>query len=129
MPKTNMEIVRSTYEGSPKHLIEALSEQVEWTEAAGLPYGGTYHGVEAIVEHVFDYLSKEWDGFNPNVHAYHQVKDKNMVMVEGTYSGTYTKTGKEIQADFVHVFTFQNEKIIRFKQYVDSHVIRQAMTV
>ena len=43
MPKSNLEIIRSTYEGSAssnaKHLAEALSEKVEWTEAEGFPYG------------------------------------------------------------------------------------------
>lgn len=43
MPKSNLEVIRSTYEGSAssnaKHLAEALSEKVEWTEAAGFPYG------------------------------------------------------------------------------------------
>ena len=53
MSKSNLEIIRSTYEGSAsnaKHLAEALSEKVEWTEAEGFPYGGTYIGVEAIME-------------------------------------------------------------------------------
>ena len=57
MPKSNLEIIKSTYEGSAssnaKHLAEALSEKVEWTEAEGFPYGGTYTGVEAIMENVF----------------------------------------------------------------------------
>ena len=39
MPKSNLEIIQSTYEGSAssnaKHLAEALSEKVEWTEAEG----------------------------------------------------------------------------------------------
>ena len=43
MSKSNLEIIRSTYEGSAssnaKHLAEALSEKAEWTEAEGFPYG------------------------------------------------------------------------------------------
>lgn len=39
MPKSNLEMIRSTYEGSAssnaKHLAEALSEIAEWTEAEG----------------------------------------------------------------------------------------------
>ncbi|MFE7084057.1 nuclear transport factor 2 family protein [Priestia megaterium] len=127
--RTNLEIVRSTYEGSPKELIEALSRQVEWTESAGYPYGGTYYEVEAIVEHVFSRLSSEWIDFKPTVSVYHEVKGKDIVIVEGTYSGTYKHTGKTFQADFVHVFELKNQKIVKFKQYVDSHIIQQAMIV
>ncbi|PFV93191.1 DUF4440 domain-containing protein [Priestia megaterium] len=127
--RTNLEIVRSTYEGSPNDLIGALSKQVEWTESAGYPYGGTYHKVEAIVEHVFNRLSSEWIDFKPTVSVYHEVKGKDTVIVEGTYSGTYKQTGKAFQADFVHVFELKNQKIVKFKQYVDSHIIQQAMIV
>lgn len=46
MSKSNLEIIRSTYEGSAssnaKHLAEALSEKAEWTEAEGFPYGDLY---------------------------------------------------------------------------------------
>jgi ketosteroid isomerase-like protein len=38
------------------------------------------------------------------------------------------KTGNAFQADFVHIYKLKNGKIIKFKQYVDSHVVQKAMT-
>ncbi|EEM61280.1 hypothetical protein bthur0007_7400 [Bacillus thuringiensis serovar monterrey BGSC 4AJ1] len=131
MSKSNLEIIRSTYEGSTssnaKHLAEALSEKAEWTEAEGFPYGGTYIGVEAIMENVFSRLGSEWDDYKASVNTYHEVNGKDVIIAEGIYSGVYKKTGKSFEAEFVHVWQLENGKIVKFKQYVDSHIVREAM--
>ncbi len=131
MPKSNLEIIQSTYEGSAssnaKHLAEALSEKIEWTEAEGFPYGGTYIGVEAIMENVFSRLGSEWDDYKASVNTYHEVSGKDVIIAEGMYSGVYKETGKSFEAEFVHVWQLENGKIVKFKQYVDSHLVREAM--
>lgn len=131
MPKSNLEMIQSTYEGSAssnaKHLAEALSEKAEWTEAEGFPYGGTYIGVEAIMENVFSRLGSEWDDYKASVNTYHEVSEKDVIIAEGMYSGVYKKTGKSFEAEFVHVWQLENGKIVKFKQYVDSHLVREAM--
>ncbi|MGG0303004.1 nuclear transport factor 2 family protein [Bacillus albus] len=131
MPKTNLEIIRSTYEGSAssnaKHLGEALSEKVEWTEAEGFPYGGTYIGVEAIMKNVFSRLESEWDDYKASVIMYHEVNGKDVIIAEGVYSGVYKETGKSFEAEFVHVWQLENGKIVKFKQYVDSYIVKESM--
>lgn len=133
MPKSNLEIIQSTYEGSAssnaKHLAEAFSEKVEWTEAEGFPYGGTYIGVEAIMENVFSRLGSEWDDYKASVNTYHEVSGKDVIIAEGMYSGVYKETGKSFKAEFVHVWQLENGKIVKFKQYVDSYIVREAMKV
>ncbi|MGG0123569.1 nuclear transport factor 2 family protein [Bacillus paranthracis] len=133
MSKSNLEIIRSTYEGSAssnaKHLAEALSEKVEWTEAEGFPYGGTYIGVEAIMENVFSQLGSEWDDYKARVNTYHEVSEKGVIIAEGIYSGVYKKTGKSFEAEFVHIWQLENRKIIKFKQCVDSYIVREALKV
>lgn len=64
-----------------------------------------------------------------SVHTYHEVKGKDVIIAEGVYSGMYKETGKAFQADFVHVWELRDGKIVRFKQYVDSHVVQNAMTL
>lgn len=130
-PKTNLEMIKSTYEGASasenaQNLLTALSKHIEWTEAEGSPYGGTYIGVEAVIKNVFNRIDSEWVDFKAHVNSYHEVKDKNIIIAEGTYSGTYKETGKIFQADFVHVWELEYEKIVKFKQYVDSYTIQMA---
>ena len=42
----NLDLIRSTYEGSSedngRNLLAALAPDAEWTEAEGFPYSGTY---------------------------------------------------------------------------------------
>ncbi|MGG0813480.1 nuclear transport factor 2 family protein [Paenibacillus alvei] len=125
--QANVDIIRRTYEG-PEFLLEALTDSTVWTEAEGYPYGGTFHGAASIKSNVFDRLGTEWDNFVATVHTYHEVSSQNIVIAEGVYTGTYKATGKSIRAGFAHVWRLADGKIAAFKQYVDSHIVVQAMS-
>lgn len=127
---TNVDVIRATYEGSSeqnsKHLLAALAPDTTWTEAAGFPYAGTYTGPEAIIANVFHRLATEWVGYRAEVHSY--LADGDRVVAFGVYSGTYMKTGKAMTASFAHLYQLKHGKIISMEQYVDSAMVRQAMT-
>ncbi|MDH1701679.1 MULTISPECIES: nuclear transport factor 2 family protein [Comamonas] len=126
---TNLDIIRATYEGTSeengKHLLAVLAPDATWTEAAGFPYAGTYVGAEQIVAGVFQRLGTEWEGYTAKAHTY--LADGDRVAAFGIYAGTYRKTGKAMTATFAHLYHLQNGKIIRMEQYVDSHLVQQAM--
>lgn len=126
---TNLDIIRATYEGTSeengKHLLAVLAPDAAWTEAAGFPYAGTYVGAEQIVAGVFQRLGTEWEGYTAKVHTY--LADGDRVAAFGVYAGTYRKTGKAMTATFAHLYHLQNGKIIRMEQYVDSHLVQQAL--
>ena len=125
----NLELVRSTYEGpsaeNGKHLLAALAPEAEWVEAAGFPYAGTYVGAEAIVANVFRRLATEWIGYRADVATY--MENGDHVAAFGFYSGTYKATGRSMRASFAHLYTLKAGKIVRMIQYVDSHMVRQAI--
>lgn len=62
---TNGDIVRGLYEafgrGDVPAVLGVLDENIEWTEAEGFPYGGTFHGPQAVLENVFMKLGTEWE--------------------------------------------------------------------
>ena len=65
---TNLEIVRSTYEGknseaNGRNLAAYAAQDIAWTEAKGFPYGGTYTGLDAIGKNVFRRLATEWTDY------------------------------------------------------------------
>ncbi|MDB5500964.1 MAG: hypothetical protein JWR89_866 [Tardiphaga sp.] len=126
---TNLDLVRATYEGSSdengRNLLAVLAPNVEWTEAEGFPYAGTYVGPEAIVAGVFRRLATEWTGYRAAVHTY--LEDGDRVAAFGVYSGTYNATGKSMRAAFAHLYELKGGKIMRMMQYVDSHVVQQAL--
>jgi len=100
---SNLAIIKSTYEGNSeengKKYQAYLAENAEWTEAAGFPYAGTYIGFEEVAKNVFARLGSEWEGYKVEVSDY-----------------------------FVHIWKLQNQKIVKFKQFVDSYLVQNAMS-
>ncbi|HTA42939.1 MAG TPA: nuclear transport factor 2 family protein [Bryobacteraceae bacterium] len=121
----NLDLIRSTYEIGPSVLLPALAPDVEWTEAAGFPYAGTYRGVDAIVKSVFARLGSEWEGFKPNLQDLYDAGET--IIGTGFYEGTYRATNRPMRASFAHVFTLKDGKIVRFVQYVDSRKVWEAI--
>jgi ketosteroid isomerase-like protein len=127
---TNLELIRSTYEGSSedngRNLLAVLSPDVEWTEAEGFPYAGTYVGPDALIEGVFRRLGAEWTGYHADVHTY--LADGDRVAAFGVYSGTYNATGKPMTAPFAHLYQIKDGKVIRMTQYVDTVLVTRALS-
>jgi len=122
---TNLETVKSMYEQGPPAVLAALAPDVEWTEAAGFPYAGTYHGPDEVAKNVFAKLGGEWDGFRVDVEAFHDAGDT--IITRGFYRGAYKKTGRSMAASFAHVLTLKGGKVVRFVQYVDSKKVWEAI--
>jgi ketosteroid isomerase-like protein len=127
---TNLEIVRSTYEGKTseengKNLAKYVADNISWTEAKGFPYGGTYIGLDNITKNVFSRLGSEWIDYKFTPEDYVASDDK--VVAYGTYSGTYKVTGKPFTARVAHVWKLKDGKIISFEQFVDSKPVNDAI--
>ncbi|QCJ01063.1 nuclear transport factor 2 family protein [Agrobacterium larrymoorei] len=126
---SNRDIIRRTYEGSSeengKNLLAVQSPDIEWTEAAGFPYVGTYVGVDALMRGVFHRLATEWGGYRAEVHTY--LADGERVAAFGIYSGTYKATGRSMTAHFAHLYELWDGKILRMQQYVDTAMVQDAL--
>ena len=106
-------------------MLGFLSPDIDWTEAEGFPYGGTYHGPKAVLEGVFMRLGSEWNGFAAVPDEF--VDAGEVVIALGKYSGAYKATGKSFQAHFAHVWRVKDGKAFRFTQYVDSLLVHRAL--
>jgi ketosteroid isomerase-like protein len=127
---TNLEIVRSTYEGKTseengKNLAKYVAENITWTEAKGFPYAGTYIGLESITRNVFSRLGSEWIDYKFTPEDY--IADENKVVAYGTYTGTYKASGRYFEARVAHVWKLKDGKIISFEQFVDSQTVNNAV--
>ena len=127
---SNINSIKQVYqafaEGDVPTVLGALSPEIDWTEAEGFPYAGTYHGPRAVLEGVFMRLGSEWNGFAAIPDEF--IDGGDTVVVLGKYSGAYKKTGKSFQANFAHVWKMQDGKAIRFIQYVDTLLVHRALT-
>jgi len=121
--------IKALYEafakGNIPSVLDILSRDIDWTEAEGFPYGGTYHGHKAVLEGVFMRLGSEWEGFACVPHEF--IDGGDSIVALGKYSGTYKTTNKSFQADFAHVWKLRDGKAVRFVQYVDTLLVQRAL--
>lgn len=128
MSNQNLAEVQSAYaafsRGDIPGVLGILDASVEWTEAEGFPYGGTYHGPAAVLEGVFMRIGADWASFE--VVPREIIDGGDTIVALGQYRGGYKTTGKSFQAEFAHVWKFRNGKVIRFLQYVDTLLVDRA---
>ncbi len=126
---TNLEIIKSTYEGKTseengRNLAKYVSDDISWTEAKGFPYAGIYIGLESVTRNVFSRLGSEWIDYKFTPEDY--VASNEKVVAYGTYSGTNIQTRKFFKARVAHLWKLKDGKIISFEQFVDSQTVNEA---
>src|SRR5215510_192964 len=119
------QVYQAFAEGDIPSVLGFLSPEIDWTEAEGFPYGGTYNSPKAVLEGVFMRLGSEWEGFAAVPDEFIDAGDT--IVVLGKYSGKYKKTGKSFEANFAHVWKMQDGKAARFIQYVDTLLVHRAL--
>lgn len=122
MTTANEETVQGIYDalerGDIDHVVSTFDDDIEWHEATGGPYGGTYRGPDAVVENVFTPLGTEWEEFVIDLERL--VADDGTVVGLATYHGTYGDTGERFDAPVAHVWDLEDDEVVRFQQYVDT---------
>jgi ketosteroid isomerase-like protein len=125
----NVDVVRSFYEsvegGRLPDALALLAPDVAWTEMAGFPYAGTYHGPDSVRDDVFARFPVDWASFAMDVDEILDAGDT--VVGVGTYSGTGRESGNAMRARVVHVFRFREGKIAAFEQFTDTAKVREAV--
>lgn len=124
----NVDALKSGYaafaKGDIPTVLSLFDPKIEWTEAEGFPYAGTFVGHDAVVQNVFQKLGTEWDGFK--VEAKEFIDGGDRIVALGKYSGTCKATGKSFEADFAHVWTFRGGIALKFYQYADTALVQAA---
>ena len=122
------EVVRRQYLASAAGDLEALratlAPDVEWTEMAGFPLAGTYRTPETVTESVMERLGSEWAAWTAHDDTY--VVDGENVVVLARYTATHRSTAKPLDVRVAHHFVVRGGLIVRFEQFVDTALVRDA---
>jgi uncharacterized protein len=128
--ETPAQVVRRHYIASAQTDLEALrgtlAPDVEWTEMAGFPLAGTYRTPEGVTTSVMQRLGSEWDDWTAHDDTY--VVDGENVVVLARYTARNNATGKDLNARVAHHFVVRGGRIVRFEQFVDTALVRDAAT-
>ncbi|MDQ3802765.1 MAG: nuclear transport factor 2 family protein [Acidobacteriota bacterium] len=131
MSQENVEVIRGLYEafgrGDVPAVLGQMDQGIEWREADNFIYAdrNPYVGPQAIVEGVFARLGSEWEGFT--VMPEEWLDAGNHVVVLGTYAGRHRETGREVRAQFAHVWGVRGGRVVRFQQYTDTKQFAEAV--
>ena len=131
MSQENVQVIRGVYDAFGKGDMEAVLEQmdqsIEWNEAENYLYAdrNPYVGPQAVLEGVFMRIGADWEGFTVAPDELLDAGDR--VVAFGTYTGTHKATGREVQAQFAHVWGLREGKVVSFQQYTDTKQFADAV--
>jgi uncharacterized protein len=122
MGEQSVEVVRGVYEafgrGDVPAVLGAMADDIEWYEAEGMPYGGVYHGGEAVAQNVFGPLIEDISDFAVTPEEF--IASGDTVAAVTRYTGTGKATGNRLNLLAVHVWDVSDGKITRFRQFMDT---------
>jgi ketosteroid isomerase-like protein len=117
---SNLEIVQNAYEafgrGDIESVLEALDPDVEWVESEVLPFGGSYHGPQAVAEEVFARMPGAWDKFELVPEEWIDGGD-TVVMIGRTTLG---KDGREETSRTAQVWKLRDGAVVRYESFQDT---------
>ena len=129
-PASSADVVRRQYLASAAGDLEALratlAPDVAWTEMAGFPLAGTYRTPDGVTANVMEKLGAEWEDWAAHDDTY--VVEGENVVVLARYTAHNRATGKPLAVRVAHHFIVRGGLIVRFEQFVDTALVRDAAT-
>jgi hypothetical protein len=132
MPQDHTQIVRSFYEAfahrNPRQFAELVDPGIEWTSAENFIYAdhSPYVGVDAVLNFVFKRLPADWDNFS--LSAGEILGGGDLVIASGRFRGTFKANGASIDAQYVQVFQFKDDKIAKCQMYTDTAQFKESIS-
>jgi ketosteroid isomerase-like protein len=120
------EIIRSFYQmlkaGDAAGALGLMADDIEWTTMWHYKVIG--RGPEHVAEGLFKPLMAEWSSFALEPTEF--IADGETVVSLGNFTGIHASSGKEANAAYAHVWNVKNDKITRFRQYIDTLAVAEA---
>jgi uncharacterized protein len=106
--------------GDAATVLAMFDPEIVWNEAENIQYAdrNPYVGPQQVAEGVFGRILSDFDGFTVTPDKI--IHEDDTVVSLGRYRGTHRSTGEGLDAQFAHVWTFSDGKIVRFQQYADT---------
>jgi ketosteroid isomerase-like protein len=107
--------------GNVEEAMTIFHPDIVWSECRGFPFingDGVFRGAEAIDQGVFMKMPEYYEGFRVEVDEMIETEEK--IIMVGHYVGIWAATGKHFRANAVHVWTFKDDKVIRYFEAADT---------
>ncbi|MCJ2071755.1 nuclear transport factor 2 family protein [Methylobacterium sp. J-030] len=119
-------VVRDFYDklavGDASGALGLMAPDIEWITMWLYKVEG--RGPGRVAEGLFKPLMAEWTSFSLVPTEF--ITEGETVVSLGDFTGVHARTGKASEARYAHIWTVENGKITRFRQYIDTLAIAEA---
>ena len=126
MPATPTDVVRDFYAklsaGDAPGALSLMASDIEWITMWHYKVEG--RGPGPVAEGLFKPLMAEWTSFSLVPAEF--ITEGEIVVSLGDFTGVHARTGKTSDARYAHIWTVEDGKITRFRQYIDTLAIAEA---
>ncbi len=126
----NIQVIQELYaalwQGDVEGILALLAEDVDWQyvgQREDIPFAGRWRGRQGMITFLNNLAESTQAGMS----------DPDEVMVCGEHvlttgrrQGKVKATGRAFEADWVHLFTVRNGRIVRFREFSDTAAIAKA---
>ncbi len=123
-----LEIIKKAYiypgEKDISTYFSLMSPDVELYQTIELPWGGYYRGLDEIKV----FLGRIFPLIDSKVEISHYIQTSEQIVAIGKMSGSAKLTGKNFSCNLAHIWTVQEEKIVRLEVYIDTDVMNSGLT-
>ena len=123
---TPTDVIRDFYrklaDGDAPGALGLMAPDIEWITMWHYRIVG--RGPGPVAEGLFKPLVAEWKNFSLIPTEF--IADGETVVSLGDFKGVHGTTGKSAEARYAHVWTVEGEKIMRFRQYIDTLAVAEA---
>jgi uncharacterized protein len=128
----NVKVVQDAYaaftRGDIPGVLKQCANDIDWQVFGPpeLPVGGQRKGTSEV-QAFFRDVDATWDfeRFEPRQF----IAQGDDVVALGLYAGTAKGTGRPFKAEFAHVFTVRDGRVVRFREYTDTANLIQSAGV
>ncbi len=129
MTQSGIDVVQELYRvalaDQEDTIVQLVTPDIVWEILDSFPHGGIYAGIPAIFGQFLPKLQADFHDWHAQPDEFIDAGDT--IVALGHYSGTLKTTGVHIVAPFCHIWTLQNGKIARLRQFADTAKFAQVM--
>jgi uncharacterized protein len=125
---SNIELLASAFAGwgqdNPANMREILAPDCELIVPDSIPYGGTRHGPDAIIDWFTREIWRWFDEFSSTPEGFIDGGDQIVVPVNVR---ARAKNGDSMDVHNVWIYEFREGKLIRGRVYADTAILRDTV--
>lgn len=111
--------------GDVQAIAQLMSDQVEWVHPgpAVIPFAGTFKGHQGV-QQFFQIAGERIEVQEQKLFSF--VEQGDCVAVLGYEHMKVKATGREYRSNWVHLYTLQDARVVRFEEFIDTAALAEA---